>query len=164
MSYVALLVLLTGAVLFTRVNRSPSLPTGLYLSVPWGTPSAGDDAFVCMPPGAAARLAVERGYLAESDRDCASRAIPLLKHVRAAAGDTVLLNAAGAFVRGRRIALPPPMHDRYNRPLQPVFGRYPLSPGSLWLGSDIAAGYDSRYLGPIPDSLVVGRAYLFVRF
>ena len=162
--YAAALVLSVGAALFVRTNTTPSLPPGLYLSLPGGTPRAGDDVFVCMPPGAAARLAVARGYVRASRRDCASGAVPLLKHVRAAAGDTVSVTAAGAFVGARRIAAPPPARDSRGRPLYLAFGRYALGPDDLWLGSDIATGYDSRYLGPVNARLVVGRAHLLTRF
>lgn len=165
-SYAALAVLAVGAGLFVRVNTTPSLPRGIYLRLPLGSrPVApGDDVFVCMPAGAAARLAVERGYVSASTRDCASGAVPLLKHVLAAEGDTVRLDSSGVFVRGRRIGPPPREQDRAGRPLRPVYGRWALSPGALWLGSDIVNGYDSRYLGPVPTRLVLGRAVRLVRF
>ncbi len=162
--YLAAVALSVGVALFVRINTTPSLPPGLYLSLPGGTLRAGDDVFVCMPPGAAARLAVERGYVRASGRDCDSGGVPLLKHIRAAAGDTVRLSTDGAFVRGRRIGPSPPVHDSAGRPLQPVFGRHALGPGDLWLGSDAERGYDSRYLGPVPDSLAVGRAVCLLRF
>lgn len=165
-AYAALVGLCALALIFVRTNQTPSLPRGAYLCVPvWGrAPQRGDDVFACMPPGPEARLAVERGYLEASTRDCASGAVPLLKHVLATPGDTVVLGPDGATVGGRRIGPAPPVRDRVGRPLQPVYGRHVLGPGDLWLGSDIANGYDSRYLGPLPDSLVLGRAYRLVRF
>lgn len=165
-AYAALVGLCAFSLVFVRFNHTPSLPRGAYLCTPlWSrAPQRGDDVFACMAPGAGARLAVERGYLEASTRDCASGAIPLLKHVLAAPGDTVVLGPDGVVVGGRRIAPAPPVRDRAGRPLQPVYGRHVLGPGDLWLGSDIANGYDSRYLGPLPDSLVLGRAYRLVRF
>ena len=149
-----------------RTNTSPSLPRGLYVQMPvgWTALAAGDDVFACMPDGPAARLAVARGYVAASARDCASGGVPLLKHVLAARGDTVVVGQAGVTVRGRLVAPPPRRHDRLGRPLAPRYGAFALGAGDLWLGSDIANGYDSRYLGPVPTALVVGRARLVLRY
>lgn len=149
-----------------RLNTTPSLPRGVYLLVPaWGrAPSPGDDVFACMPPGRAARLALARGYVAPSRRDCPSGGVPLLKHVLAAEGDTVAVGPAGVVVRGRRVGLPAPVRDRLGRPLRPVSGVHVVGPGALWLGSDIANGYDSRYLGPVGQEHVLGRAYRVVGF
>ena len=152
------------AALTVRVNQTPSLPRGLYVVVPFGRPTLGDDVLVCMPPGPRARLAVDRGYVPASTRDCDAGGVPLLKHVVAASGDTVTLVPAGAFVRGRRVSPAPPTRDRAGRPLQPVYGAWPLGTDDLWLGSDIANGYDSRYLGPTSFRLVLGRAHLVLPF
>ena len=163
-AYVLLAVLAVLAALTVRINLTPSLPRGVYMVVPFGLARPGDDVLVCMPTGPQARLAIERGYIAPSTRDCDSGGVPLLKHAVAASGDTVALGSAGAFVCGRRIGPAPPERDGAGRPLQPRYGRWPLGADDLWLGSDIANGYDSRYLGPVPFRLVLGRAHLVLRF
>ena len=147
-----------------RINHTPSLPRGIYVVVPFGHPRLSDDVLVCMPAGVRARLAVDRGYVPSSTRDCDAGGVPLLKHVVAAAGDTVLLRPTGAYVRGLRVSPAPPIRDRAGRPLQPLYGTWPLGAGDLWLGSDVANGYDSRYLGPVPSRLVLGRARLVLPF
>lgn len=160
----ALTVVVVGS--SVRVNKTPSLPRGVYVQTPAGRAplAAGDDVFACMPEGPAARLAVARGYVAASTRDCASGGVPLLKHVLAARGDTVVVARTGVSVGGKRVAPPPRHRDSHGRPLAPLYGAWPLGPGDLWLGSDIANGYDSRYLGPVSTDLVAGRAHLVLRF
>jgi conjugative transfer signal peptidase TraF len=164
-AYAAIAVATAVALGFVRINTTPSMPPGIYLRLPLGAerPAAGDDVFACMPPGPDARLALERGYIPRGVWPCASGGVPLLKHVLAAEGETVVVGPRGVYV-GRRLAGPaPPSSDSLGRPLRPRVGEWRLGPGELWLGSDIVNGYDSRYLGPISSDLVLGRARLLVR-
>lgn len=162
--YAALAALAVVGVLFVGINTTPSVPPGIYLRLPLGgrTLRPGDDVFVCMPPGPAAELALERGYIPRGV-GCASGGIPLLKHVAAVAGETVVADSTGAFVGRRRVGLAPPTRDRLGQPLQPRLGRWTLAPGQIWLGSDIPNGYDSRYLGPVDARFVLRRARLLFR-
>jgi conjugative transfer signal peptidase TraF len=155
-----------AALLWTaRLNRSPSLPRGLYLQIPhaWqaSPPARGDLVLACAPPPAA-ELARRRGYL--GDGPCAAGtaggAQPLGKLVLAVGGDDIALDEAGLSVNGRPVAGSRPLaRDTLGRSIahQP-FGHRRLGPGQLWLFAPYhPRSYDSRYFGPVAAAAVRGR-------
>ena len=154
-----------AALLWTaRLNRSPSLPRGLYLQIfrAWRArpPARGDLVLACAPPPAA-ELARHRGYL--GDGPCAAGtaggAQPLGKLVLAIGGDEVTLGDSGLSVNGRPIAASRPLtRDTLGRPIEhQPFGRRRLAPGQLWLFAPYhPRSYDSRYFGPVPLAAAEG--------
>lgn len=135
-----------------RLNTTDSMPRGLWhVSPVTGAVRRGMAVTLCLPKGAAARLALARNYV--SPGFCASGTAPLLKPVAAVAGDDVTVTAAGISVNGVPIpnsAARP--HDAAGRPLHPIApGTYRVAPGQVWLISSYSAeSWDSRYLGPVP--------------
>ena len=91
---------------------------------------------------------------------CADGAAPLLKPVIGKAGDEIVLSPAGIAVNGKLLPIPrrwtTTALDGPSRT-----GRSAVTahrPGMLWVASSYnPRSYDSRYLGPIPQSAVRGR-------
>ncbi|MGA0565380.1 conjugative transfer signal peptidase TraF [Ancylobacter sp. VNQ12] len=160
----ASLILLAGIAWFggLRLNLTRSYPLGLWRIEPLDRPpAAGDLVFICPPDSAAFRMARERGYLGGGL--CPGWFSPLIKTVVATEGQATEIGA-GVSVDGRPIPhsdLRPT--DAAGRALT-AFSGGPVSPGSLFLHSDFAGSYDSRYFGPIPASGVLGRAHPLLTF
>jgi conjugative transfer signal peptidase TraF len=137
------------------VNRSPSLPVGLYRLL--ARPARRHDlVLVCLPPGLA-MPARRRGYLGSGT--CPAGAAPLGKILLARAGDRVLVDASGLSVNGVRVPgsriAPRDAMGLSLRPLAP--GLYRVAPGSVWLFSPYhPLSWDSRYYGAVPEAGVVG--------
>ena len=130
-----------------RINASPSLPVGLYVTS--SQPKANLIEFCPAEPFAS--FTISRGY-----RDagvCRDGAAPLMKPIVARAGDVVMLSEQGIAVNG--CLLPntaPRTTDSQGRPLTPwPFGRYVVAPETVWVASSHhPRSFDSRYFGPIP--------------
>ncbi|UOK73948.1 conjugative transfer signal peptidase TraF [Ancylobacter polymorphus] len=161
---VASLIMLAGIAWFggLRLNLTRSYPLGLWRIEPLDRPpAAGDLVFICPPDSAAFRLARERGYLGRGL--CPGWFSPLIKTVVATGGQAIAIGA-DVSVDGRPIPhsdVQP--RDAAGRPLAPFGGRL-VPPGFLFLHSDFAGSYDSRYFGPIPASGVLGRAHPLLTF
>ena len=141
-----------------RINSSASLPAGLYIA-------SAEGGFVEFCPDDRG-LSAQRGYRHTSlltpwvKGVCPDGAAPLLKPVIAKAADEIVLSRAGITVNGKLLPDTAPLaQDSTGRPLTHwPFGRYRLAPGSLWVASSYnPRSYDSRYLGPIPQSAVRAR-------
>jgi conjugative transfer signal peptidase TraF len=134
-----------------RLNASPSLPVGLYMTST--RPEANLVEFCPAEPFAS--FAIARGY-----RDagaCRDGAAPLMKPVIARTGDLVEISANGIAVNGRLVPnTAPRTADSQGRPLTPwPFGRYTVAPDTVWVASSYhARSFDSRYFGPIPTSSI----------
>ncbi len=133
-------------ILGVRINASPSLPIGLYL-----TSSRRETNLVEFCPGEPfASFAIARGY-----RDagvCRDGAGPLMKPIVAGAGDVVEVSGQGIAVNGHLLPNTAPLAvDSHGRSLTPwPFGRYVVAPDSLWVASSHhPRSFDSRYFGPI---------------
>jgi conjugative transfer signal peptidase TraF len=103
----------------------------------------------CVPP-AAARLARERGYLAEGS--CPGGTQPILKRIGAVPGDLVDLEPDGVAVNGTRLpGSAPAVSDSRGRPLlHAPWGPTAVAPGEVWLiGIETTRSWDSRYFGPV---------------
>lgn len=139
-----------------RVNLTPSYPLGLWRIDPLTRDAAvGDRIFICPPPDQTFEQARDRGYLGRGL--CPGWFSPLIKTVIAVAGQRVVLDASIA-VDGVQIALSSVRPaDGEGRALTPDAGGV-VPAGQLFLFSDFAGSYDSRYFGPVPDDGLLGLA------
>lgn len=139
-----------------RINMTPSYPRGLWRIVMLDRPAAvGDLVFICLPNTARFERAFTRGYIRRGL--CAGGLSPLIKTVAAVGGQQVDV-AGQVSIDGR--ALPDSnvrQTDAAGRPLAPFAGSV-VPAGALFLHSNFAGSYDSRYFGPIPASGVLGLA------
>jgi conjugative transfer signal peptidase TraF len=129
-----------------RINASPSLPIGLYVTS--SEPSANLIDFCPAEPFAS--LALSRGY--RDPGSCGDGGAPLLKPVVARAGDLIEVSAAGMTVNGRLLPNTVPLRaDTKGRPLRSwPTGRYTVEPGFVWVASSYnPRSFDSRYFGPV---------------
>lgn len=140
-----------------RVNLTPSYPLGLWRVEPLERDVAvGDRIFICPPPDEAFELARERGYLGRGL--CPGWFSPLIKTVVAIAGQRVVVDRDIA-VDGVQLARSAVRAaDGAGRLLAPDAGGI-VPAGSLFLFSEYAGSYDSRYFGPIPAAGVLGLAH-----
>lgn len=125
-------------------NRTPSLPTGLYLRC-GQKPRRGDVIAFTLPP-AAWQYAHLRGE---------STDVLLIKHVLAQGGDFVSTLGGELRVNGMRVGSIASI-DSAGRPLPHWSDARVLSGDELLVGSSHARSFDSRYFGPIHASQVLG--------
>lgn len=154
----AILAMLTGVVFVAglRVNLTPSYPLGLWRIEPFARDvAAGDRIFICPPSNPAFIAARERGYLGRGL--CPGWFSPLIKTVVAVSGQHVVIDGDIA-VDGIHLAHSSvrPV-DGEGRALTPSPGGIVPS-GQLFVLSEFAGSYDSRYFGPIPAAGVLGLA------
>ena len=142
-----------------RINTSPSLPVGLYIT----TASVRANLVEFCPAEPFASFSITRGY---RDRGaCSDGAAPLLKPVVASAGDVVELSVRGISVNG--VFLPntaPLSRDSKGRSLTAwTFGRYVVAPGTVWVASSYhPRSFDSRYFGPLSTGAIRHRVKPFL--
>jgi conjugative transfer signal peptidase TraF len=133
-----------------RLNLSPSLPAGLYV-----TTKAPARLIEFCPAEPYASLAIARGY--RDKGACPDGAMPLLKPIIAEAGDLVDLSDRGIAVNGSLLRNSAPLRvDTKGRPL-PAWrsGHYVVAPGMVWVASSYnPRSFDSRYFGPVPVSSI----------
>lgn len=140
-----------------RVNLTPSYPLGLWRIQPLDRAvTVGDRVFICPPPGKIFALARERGYLGHGL--CQGWFSPLIKTVVAIAGQRVVIDVDIAVdgIRLPHSSVRPV--DGEGKPLMPAVGGI-VPAGELFLFSEFAGSYDSRYFGPIPAAGVLGLAH-----
>ena len=130
-------------------NVSASAPIGLYAVAP-ARPRTGDMVVAWTPP-AARLLAARRRYLPSN--------IPLVKRVRAEAGDLVCASGRIVMINGRRAA-ERRGRDGRNRPMPWWEGCRRLADDEYLLLMGSPASFDGRYFGVTDRSGVVGRAML----
>ncbi len=145
-----------------RVNLTPSFPLGLWRIEPLLRDVAvGDRIFICPPASAAFQQARERGYLGHGL--CPGWFAPLIKTVAAVSGQHVVIHGEIAIdgVPVDHSTVRPV--DGQGKALPPASGGI-VPPGQLFLFSEYAGSYDSRYFGPIPAAGVLGLAYPLLVF
>jgi conjugative transfer signal peptidase TraF len=130
-------------------NASASVPIGLYRVEPAVRIDV-SDLVVVMPPEPLAPFLSERGYL--------PRGVPLIKRVLALAGTRVCRRGveivAYDTVYGRARE-----RDSNGRRLPDWQGCGVVAEGEAFLMNwDSADSFDSRYIGPLPITSIVGRA------
>jgi conjugative transfer signal peptidase TraF len=135
-----------------RLNDSPSMPTGIYVTSSYESNAT---LVVFCPADPFDRLSVERGY--RSRGNCPDGADPLAKPIAARPGDTVEIAARGITVNGHLLPNTAPLvKDSAGRPLfHWPFRRYVVAPGTVWVASSYSSrSFDSRYFGPVEASQV----------
>jgi conjugative transfer signal peptidase TraF len=140
-----------------RINLTPSYPLGLWRIAPLERSAAvGDLVFICPPDTPTFLQATERGYLRRGL--CPGWLSPLIKTVVATPGQHVAVDVA-VTIDGEVLAssaIRPT--DAEGRVLFAHDGGV-VPPGHLFVHSDFAGSYDSRYFGPIPASGLLGLAH-----
>ena len=149
-------VVIVGARLGFRINSTDSVPVGIYRQTT--DPRAPYLAFC--PPAEQIRIANERGYRPRGI-GCADGFAPLLKPIRARAGDVVTVSQLGIAVNGSLIPNSVARRaDGQGRGLPVVqFGVYKVAPDTVWaISSYNSASFDSRYFGPVSLRRIVSYA------
>ena len=142
-----------------RINTSPSLPMGLYIT----TAEAGANMVEFCPAEPFATFAIVRGY--RDPGTCRDGAAPLLKPIVAKSGDVVELSARGISVNGALLSNTAPLSkDTKGRPLEAwPFGRYVVASETVWVASSYhPRSFDSRYFGPISTTAIRNRVKAFL--
>ncbi|RUV66111.1 conjugative transfer signal peptidase TraF [Mesorhizobium sp. M5C.F.Cr.IN.023.01.1.1] len=145
-----------------RLNLTRSYPLGLWrierLERP---PAVGDLIFICPPDTAAFRMARQRFYLGQGL--CPGWFSPLIKTVVATEGQAIAIGAE-VSIDGRILPHSDVQPgDAAGRALT-AFAGGQIPAGFLFLHSDFAGSYDSRYFGPIPAAGLLGRAHPLLTF
>lgn len=137
-----------------RLNLSNSQPVGLYREVSGGW-DRGDLVFSCLPQKVAA-IAVERGYLSTNAVNCGGHT-PVLKRVMALPGDRVDI-ADQVFINGKAVPNSDLQEaDSLGRGFE-MASSGPVADGQVWLiGNEIRYSWDSRYFGPVHQSLIMAK-------
>ena len=130
-------------------NASASVPIGWY-TVGEPAPVNVGHLVVARPPIRAETLLVTRGYLAAG--------VPILKFVRARAGQRVCRSADLVTIDGVGVALARD-RDSAGRPLPRWTGCRVLGPGDVFLlNAARPDSFDGRYFGPVSVTSIIGRA------
>jgi conjugative transfer signal peptidase TraF len=142
-----------------RVNTSPSLPMGLYIT------TADTDANLVefCPVEPFATLSIARRY--RDPGACRDGAAPLLKPIIARSGDVVEVSARGISVNGALLPNTAPLAtDTKGRHLEAwPSGRYIVNPGTIWVASSYhSRSFDSRYFGPLSTAAIRHRLKAFL--
>jgi conjugative transfer signal peptidase TraF len=132
------------------VNRTHSLPVGLYY---WSDAPIKKGSIVLFRPDptiAPEHLGVERGY--EAPR------LPLLKRVVAAEGDVVSVSSSGVSINGQLLPNSAPQsHDESGRALEMAkLDKYKLGGDQVFLMGVTSTSWDSRYFGAVSLSRCSG--------
>jgi conjugative transfer signal peptidase TraF len=138
-----------------RVVWTDSLPRGLYW-VHRGDVHRGVIVSACLPPEIA-RVGLRHGYI--PDGRCPGGAGGVAKIVAAVGGDTVHVDGDGVSVNGRLWPWSAATQADWSGP--PALKRlrfYRIPPGMVVLMGLNAKSWDSRYFGPISQSLISGIA------
>jgi conjugative transfer signal peptidase TraF len=129
-------------------NTTTSAPVGLYLTKAERKPTVGDWVFV-RPPAKLARQLGDAGFL--------PLGALLLKRIAALAPTLVCRVQADVTLDGRTAATALAL-DRFGRQLPAWSGCRLLADGEVFLLNPEPRSLDSRYFGPLPAALIVGRA------
>lgn len=151
------LATVAGGLAGYRINLTPSEPLGIWRIRPLERPAAiGDLVFFCPPLNPAIRAARERGYLRAGL--CPSGYAPLIKTIVATAGQRIHIDR---FVTIDGLAMPHSAlssKDGRGRPMTIHYAGGEIGTGEVFLHSSYEASFDSRYLGPLPSSGILGLA------
>lgn len=139
-----------------RINLTPSYALGLWrIEALDRTAEVDDLIFICPPPGPEFAIAHERGYVRTGL--CPGWFSPLIKTVVAVGGEHIEI-AAYVEIEGTILAYSEVQpFDAEGRTLEPYTGGI-VPPGHLFIHSEFAGSYDSRYFGPIPADGILGLA------
>jgi conjugative transfer signal peptidase TraF len=139
---------LSGIPLRLIWNVSASMPRGLYWVQPGKRPKRGDTVIAWLPNGVR-ELAAARHYLPTG--------IPLVKRVKASAGDRVCASGRRILINGKMAAVRYSF-DPAGRTLPWWNGCRRLAPDEVFLLTAPARSFDGRYFGISARRELVGRA------
>jgi conjugative transfer signal peptidase TraF len=142
-----------------RINSTPSLPLGVWKVDSLFGPLCREQIVSIAPPDTVIfQLARARQYLDWGTG--AGGYTALLKPVGAIPGDRVAVSADGITVNGVRLPNSKPLAtDSAGRSLVPVeTGTYTVKQDTVWLMSNSARSFDSRYFGALPTKNILGTA------
>lgn len=130
---------------FFILNRTPSIPYGLYLCRPVRIVQLGT--LVAIDLQAETRTLMEsRGYISKGGY--------LLKHVGALEGDSYMVNNE-AFYIDKTLIGPVKERDYYGREMPKIRGKFTVPPRYfLPVSNKIPNSFDGRYLGAMPVKLI----------
>jgi len=130
-------------------NPSSSAPRGWYWLADTQSHELGTFT-ISNIPRSAAELADDRHYI--------PRTVPVLKQLAAAAGDSVCESAGNVAINGRPVARAVTQDGR-GRDLSAWQGCRVLAPGEYFLlNQNSLQSFDSRYFGPVNESMLQGTA------
>lgn len=170
---IAIVILVVGSMLITsvvvagwwgglRLNFTRSYPLGLWRIGTFDRSAAiGDLVFICPPQTAVFEEARSRGYIHHGL--CQGRFSPLIKTVVATEGQRIEIGRSVVIDGHVLLHSEVQAADGAGRTLVPFRGGV-VPPGLLFLHSDMANSYDSRYFGPIPAKGLLGLAHPIVTF
>jgi conjugative transfer signal peptidase TraF len=134
-------------------NATGSMPRGLWVErTEHSALHRGDVVSVCVESSDTVKRYVGPG-------DCqGTRLEPLLKPVAAIAGDRVAVSDQGVSVNGQLIAHSKPrLTDGQGRALPHLVQmEVHVAMGHVWLVAPMDDSFDSRYLGPVSTTAVIG--------
>jgi conjugative transfer signal peptidase TraF len=136
-----------------RINLTPSVPVGVYqLHKLEGPLKRGDIVWFC-PPDTPLFRKVRDEWGDIPHGDCPGGYMHMFKPVAALPGDAVELTRQGVFVNGQLLPNSRPMNKTgKGQKLNPIFGRFMVQPGTVWLVSSYhPQSFDSRYFGPVSN-------------
>lgn len=147
-AFIAIAVIASDVYFF--VNRTPSIPRGIYLEAKDAPLKRGAYVQYC-PQARYGALALCRGYVPEGD--CPSGTLVIGKRLVGLPGDTVRVTRRGVTVNGERLPNSRPVfRDSEGRPLSPKLGTHVLEGGEYFVFSGHhPLAFDSRYMGPVRD-------------
>lgn len=145
-----------------RINWTPSYALGLWRIEGLDRKvKVGDLIFICPPRTQAFEMARERGYVRMGL--CPGWLSPLIKTVVALPGQQVVI-AGSVTIDGVHLAQSQVQaSDAEGRALEAYDGGI-VPADHLFLHSEFAGSYDSRYFGPIPADGVLGLARPVITF
>ena len=132
-------------------NTSDSVPRGWYVISPPINLQPNDYVLAQLPPPAAA-LASARGYLPIG--------VPILKRIAARPRQIACIRERAVLIDGVAMGVTLPRDSR-GRLLQAWTECRALGDEFFLTGDGSAASFDSRYFGPLPRALIIGRASLW---
>lgn len=139
-----------------RTNLTPSYPLGLWRIEPLGrTAAVGDLVFICPTDTAPFMLALERSYIRPGF--CPGGTGPLIKTIMAVGGQQVDI-AGSVTIDGGELAHSTVLQTDAKGRSMPVFAGGAVPAGWLYLHSDFAGSFDSRYFGFVPATGLLGLA------
>lgn len=134
------------------INRTPSLPTGIYYISPIDNLSLGATVLVRIPLTWRKTL-TDLGYIDENFKY-------LVKRIVGMPGQYLESDTGNYRIDGRVVASIDPEGTKKFRTL----ARIKIPPGHVAVGSSHPKGVDSRFFGPISQSDILGSATLLLPF
>ena len=126
------------------INHTPSCPRGIYMHVPYSSLSRNDYVTVYCPETYAPL--VEKGHV-------------LLKRVKALPGDSYEVSDDTMIIHNEIF---PIYHLKYLPQL--VDGKYTVPSGYCLFLNDMRYSFDSRYIGPISQDLILHKEILLINY